>query len=358
MIEFESDYEQGAKIKVVGVGGAGGNAIDRMINSKMTGVEFIAINTDLQALKGNLAPTKIQIGAKVTKGLGAGANPEIGRKSAEEDKDKIADALIGADMIFITAGMGKGTGTGASPIIAEIAKSTNALTVAVVTKPFAFEGVKKEIIAEEGINELKEKVDTLIVIPNEKLLSISDTPLLVNDAFLKADEVLRNAVAGISDLIVMPGLINVDFADVKTVMTNKGNALMGIGVGTGDKKALQAAEMAITSPLLDNVSIDGAKAALINIVCGPDVTIPEINEAVSMIQKRMHNEGHIIWGIRIDEGMYNEVKMTVIATGFERKTKLPTKEIEVKESEHYESKIYRTTDLDTPAYIRRKISIE
>lgn len=320
MIEFESEWDRPARIKVIGVGGGGGNAINRMITSKVSGVEFVSLNTDVQVLRTSLAPTKIQIGSRLTKGLGAGANPEMGRRAAEEDKDRIADALVGSDMVFITAGMGGGTGTGASPVVAEVAKATNALTVAVVTKPFAFEGKAKILLAEAGLKALQEHADTVIVIPNERLLTLNGESLTLLEAFLKADEVLRNAVAGISELITVPGLINLDFADVRTIMANMGGALMGIGVGTGEKKAVVAAETAITSPLLEDLTIDGAKGILINVTCGPDVTIMEINEAISMIQKRAHKDAHLIFGARIDEGLYNEVRITVIATGFDKIT--------------------------------------
>lgn len=371
MIKFENEWEKPAKIKVVGIGGAGGNAINRMINSKVIGVEFIAINTDVQVLQSNLAPLKIQIGAKVTRGLGAGAVPEIGRKSAEEDRDKIADALAGADMIFLTAGMGGGTGTGASPIIAEIAKTTNSLTVGVVTKPFEFEGVTKAKIAEQGIAELKDKIDTLITIPNEKLFAISNEQTSFFETFVLVDEVLKNAVAGISDLITYPGVINVDFADVKTIMSMRGGALMGIGIGTGPSKALLAAESAITSPLLDDVKIDGARGVLINVTAGADLTAKELNEAISMIRKRVDADAHIIFGARQDEAMYNEVKITIVATGFDIKRTddhvISFKQVvedknSVKEKEGISLKEFIEIDkvdssLETPAYVRRKAAL-
>lgn len=377
MIEFENEWDRPARIKVVGVGGGGGNAINRMIISKMAGIEFIAINTDVQVLKSNISPLKIQIGSRITKGLGAGAVPEVGKKAAEEDKDRIADALLGADMVFITAGMGGGTGTGASPIVAELAKATGALTVAVVTKPFQFEGKTKFLIAEEGTKALSEKVDTLITIPNERLLTIGGDQLPFMESFQKADEVLRNAVAGISELITVPGLINLDFADVRTIMSNMGGALMGIGIGTGEKKAIMAAEAAISSPLLEDVSIDGAKGILVNITFGPDLTIKEVNDAVSMIQKRADSNVHLIFGARVDESLYNEVRITVIATGFGiRKEQKPAikeilKNVEKKEevlvkpqpepivisrpaSEMQES-LY--SDWETPAFVRRRTEI-
>ena len=376
MIEFENEWDRPAKIKVVGIGGGGGNAINRMILSKVQGVEFISINTDVQVLQMNLAPLKIQIGAKITRGLGSGAVPEIGKKAAEEDRDRIADALAGADMIFLTAGMGGGTGTGASPVIAEIAKAANALTVAVVTKPFDFEAPTKARIAEEGVNQLKDKVDTLITIPNEKLFAIANNETPFFETFVLADEVLKNAVAGISDLITYPGIINVDFADVKTIMSLRGGALMGIGVGTGPSKAVLAAEAAITSPLLEDVRIDGARGVLINVTCGPDLAAKELNEAISMIKKRVDNDAHIIFGARLDDAMYNEVKITVIATGFDLRRDsgegvIRFKDIAVGDEsakngfasegaylkEFAEIDDKENSNLETPAYVRRKASL-
>lgn len=305
----------GAKIKVIGVGGGGGNAVNSMIRSGLTGVEFIAANTDRQALGANLAEVKIPLGSELTKGLGAGANPEIGRKAALEDYHKIADVLQGADMVFITAGMGGGTGTGAAPVIAKIAKELGILTVGVVTKPFDFEGRKRKRQAEEGIRFLKEGVDSLITIPNQRLLSIAGNNMAIIDAFRKADEVLLNAVQGISDLINHTGLVNSDFADVRTIMANKGLALMGTGSGEGEHRAVEAATNAISSPLLEDVSVDGATGLIINITGGADLTAFEVNEATTLIMEAAHEDAEIIWGTVIDESMKSRVKITVIATG-------------------------------------------
>jgi len=308
-----------AVIKVVGVGGGGTNAINRMIESGLKGVEFIAINTDAQQLAMSQADIKIHIGEKVTKGLGAGSNPEIGAQAAEESRDKIREALQGADMVFITAGKGGGTGTGAAPIIAEIAKEEiGALTVGVVTRPFKFEGRRRAIQAEEGIKKLKQKVDTLIVIPNDNLLAISDKKTSILEAFKMADDVLRQGVQGITDLITVPGLINLDFADVKAIMKDAGSALMGIGVASGDNRAVQAAELAITSPLLEE-SIEGAKGILLNISGGPDLGIYEVHEAAEIIAKAADPDANIIFGAVIDESLGDQVKVTVIAAGFDKK---------------------------------------
>ena len=306
----------GAKIKVVGVGGGGGNALNTMILAGLTGVDFIAANTDCQALQHNRAATKIQLGALVTKGLGAGANPEIGRQAALEDRDRILAALEGADMVFVTAGMGGGTGTGGAPIIADLARSIGALTVGVVTKPFIFEGKRRLKQAEHGISELKGTVDTLITIPNQRLLAVADERTTLLDTFKKADEVLLNAVQGISDLITIPGLINVDFADVRTIMSNMGVALMGTGSATGLERALVAAKLAIESPLLEDVQIDGATGILINITGGGNMTLVEVNQACSLIQEAAHEDANIIFGSVIDDEMGEVLKITVIATGF------------------------------------------
>src|SRR5713101_3753722 len=287
-----------------------------MILAGLTGVDFIAANTDCQALQHNRAGTKVQLGAQVTKGLGAGANPEVGRQAALEDRDKILDALEGADMIFVTAGMGGGTGTGGAPIIAELARSLGALTVGVVTKPFVFEGKRRLKQAEHGISELKNAVDTLITIPNQRLLALSDERTTLLDTFKKADEVLLNAVQGISDLITIPGLINVDFADVRTIMSNMGVALMGTGRASGELRALSAAKQAVESPLLEDVQIDGATGILINITGGPNMTLVEVNQACSLIQEAAHEDANIIFGSVIDDEMGDEMKITVIATGF------------------------------------------
>ncbi len=314
---LRSDIENFALIKVVGVGGGGSNAVNRMIRAELMGVEFIAVNTDAQALLLSDAPHKIRIGDKVTKGLGAGADPSIGRKSAEDDSEKLYEALKEADMIFVTAGMGGGTGTGAAPIIAEIAKDIGALTVAVVTKPFAFEGSKRKLLAEQGINDLVDKVDTLITIPNDRLLQVVEKRTSMVDAFRIVDDVLRQGVQGISDLITVPGLINLDFADVKTIMSNAGSALMGIGHGSGETRAGDAARQAIMSPLLEQ-SIDGARGVLFTITGGPDLTLFEVNEAAEIIHAAADPEANIIFGAVIDDRMAQDVKISVIATGFDQ----------------------------------------
>jgi len=308
--------ELGASIKVVGVGGGGGNALNTMILAGLTGVDFIAANTDCQALQHNRAANKIQLGAMVTKGLGAGANPEIGRQAALEDREKLLAALEGADMVFVTAGMGGGTGTGGAPIIADLARSVGALTVGVVTKPFTFEGKRRLKQADHGIAELKNAVDTLITIPNQRLLAVADERTTLLDTFKKADEVLLNAVQGISDLITIPGLINVDFADVRTIMSNMGVALMGTGTAKGETRALVAARAAVESPLLEDVQIDGATGILINITGGANMTLVEVNQACSLIQEAAHEDANIIFGSVIDDDMGEDLKITVIATGF------------------------------------------
>ncbi|HVE72975.1 MAG TPA: cell division protein FtsZ [Thermoanaerobaculia bacterium] len=311
----------GAKIKVVGVGGGGGNAVNRMIQAGIKGVEFLVANTDLQAMRTSLAPVKLQIGGKLTKGLGAGANPEVGKQAALEDTDRILEALSGADMIFITTGMGGGTGTGAAPIIASLAAELGSLTVAVVTKPFGFEGKRRRVQAEQGIRALRDTVDTLITIPNERLLNFVERGTSLSDAFKIADDILRQAVQGISDLITVPGEINLDFADVKTIMHGMGMALMGTGVSQGEHRAVEAAQRAISSPLLEEASIEGAKGVLINITGGPDMTLFEVHEAASVIQSAADEEANIIFGTVIDPRMKDEVKVTVIATGFDAATK-------------------------------------
>ena len=313
----ETELPQTARIKVIGVGGGGGNAINTMISEGIRNVDFVAANTDIQALENNLAGTKIQLGAGLTKGLGAGANPEIGRSSALEDQARIAECLEGSDMVFVTAGMGGGTGTGAAPVIANIAREQGALTVGVVTKPFQFEGRRRLRQAEEGIRSLANAVDTLIIIPNQRLLAISGDHTTILEAFKKADEVLLHAVQGISDLITVPGLINVDFADVRTIMNGKGLALMGTGTASGPSRALEAAETAISSPLLEDVSIEGATGILVNLTGGLDVTLAELNEALSLIEQAAHEDAQIIFGNVIDESLRDEVKITVIATGFD-----------------------------------------
>ncbi len=316
LIELE-DAQNPAKIKVIGVGGGGGNAINTMIASGLAGVEFIAANTDLQALDANLAAQKVHLGSKTTKGLGAGANPTVGREAALEETSRLTEVLQGADMVFVTAGMGGGTGTGGAPIIAQVARELGALTVGVVTKPFTFEGRKRMRNADEGIEELQRTVDTLITIPNQRLLSVAGQATTMLDAFRKVDEVLLNAVQGISDLITIHGFINVDFADVRTVMSNTGRALMGTGYAAGDRKALEAAQQAVSSPLLEDTTIDGATGILINITGGPDLTLAEINEAATLIQEAAHEDANIIFGSVIDANMEDQVRITVIATGFD-----------------------------------------
>ena len=316
MIEIIPDLKNNARMKVVGLGGAGGNAVNRMISVNLSGVDFVAVNTDVQVLEGNLSPIKIQIGSELTKGLGAGANPEIGQKAAEADKDHIRDVLEDADMVFITAGMGGGTGTGAAPVVAELAKEMGILTVGVVTKPFRFEGKRRTKLAEDGIQKLREFVDTLIVIPNERLLNIVEKNTSMLEAFQTADDILRQGVQGISDLINVPGLINLDFADVKTIMSGMGDALMGIGVASGDDRAIAAAKAAISSPLLEDVSINGAKGVLVSVSGNSDIGLHEINEAISIVENAASDDANIIFGTVIDPTMDKELKITVIATGF------------------------------------------
>lgn len=308
----------GARIKVIGVGGGGGNAVNRMIEAGVEGIEFLVANTDLQALKRSRAPIKIQLGGKLTKGLGAGANPEVGRDAALEDTEKIIEALEGADMVFVTTGLGGGTGTGAAPIIASLATELNALTVAVVTKPFLFEGRRRMLQADHGLKELRECVDTVITIPNERLLHSVDRNVSLTDAFKMADDVLRQAVQGISDLITVPGLINLDFADVKSIMAGMGLALMGAGRAGGENRALEATQQAISSPLLEEATIEGAKGVLINITGGSDLTLFEVNEASSIIREAADDDANIIFGAVIDETIRDEMKITVIATGFDK----------------------------------------
>ncbi|MCX7955886.1 MAG: cell division protein FtsZ [Patescibacteria group bacterium] len=366
---------QEARIKVIGVGGGGGNAISSMVEEGgIKGVDFIAVNTDAQALLANKATIKIQIGENLTKGLGSGGNPEIGRQAAEESREKLKEELTGADMIFITCGEGGGTGTGASPIIAEIAKETGALTIAVVTKPFDFEGVKRKFTAEDGIANLKEKVDTLIVVPNQKILNIIDKKTSILEAFKKIDQVLVSGVKGIAELITTPGLINVDFADVKSIMSNSGTALMGMGLASGDKRAMAAIKQAISSPLLD-ISIEGAKGVLLNIVGGPDLTMSEVDEAASIIAKSVDPDANIIFGAVIDDKMMDQLKVTIIATRFDDnklrffkfkkndekkeekdsdlKDKLDEEKIEdIKDDEEFFDE--ESSEFDIPAFLRKK----
>lgn len=317
MALVKPDTTRLAKIRVLGVGGGGGNALNSMIaQNKIVGVEFIAVNTDAQVLLANQAPTKIQIGEKLTRGLGVGGDPNLGRQAAEESRDKIKELLLDSDMVFITAGMGGGTGTGAAPVIAEIAKETGALTVAITTKPFAFEGARRSVSAEEGIEQLKDKVDTLIVIPNQRLMDVIDRKVTLLDAFRVADGVLSQGVQGISEIITVPGLINVDFADVKTIMKDAGSALLGIGTGVGEARAQMAARAAISSPLLD-LSIDGARGVLFNISGGHDLTMVEVDEAAHIISEHCDTDANIIFGASIDPKLSDQVRITVIATGFD-----------------------------------------
>ena len=319
MIEFDENKNLAAKVKIIGIGGGGNNALSTMISYQLTGVEFIAANTDAQALAANMAPMKLQLGENLTKGLGAGANPEIGRKAALEDVEKIREALKGSDMVFITAGLGGGTGTGGGPVIAEVAREMGALTVAIVTKPFHFEGKKRMKQAEEGLANLKMTADALITIPNQRLLSISGKSMTLLEAFKKADEVLYHAAKGISDIIVGHGIINLDFADVRTVMSETGMALMGTGIASGENRSVEAAQRAISSPLLEDITIEGAKGLLINITGGENMTLSEINEATTLIQKETHEDANVIWGMVVDKAMKEEIRVTVIATGFGKK---------------------------------------
>jgi len=316
MFELNEEASTPAKIKVIGLGGGGSNAINSMIQAHVEGVEFIVANTDMQALSSSLAPTKMQLGSQLTKGLGAGANPEIGKRAALEDLDRLAGLLDGADMVFVTAGMGGGTGTGAAPVITSIAKEKGCLTVAVVTKPFLFEGKRRLVQAEAGLRELRSTCDTLITIPNQRLLSVVGKQTSLRDAFRICDDVLRQAVQGISDLITIPGLINLDFADVQTIMSEMGMALLGTGVARGENRAAEAAQKAISSPLLEESSIEGARGVLINITGGPDLTLFEVNEASSIIKEVAHEDAQIIFGSVIDDNMQAEIRVTVIATGF------------------------------------------
>ncbi len=315
MIEYV-DASEGARIKVVGVGGGGGNAVNTMIAAGLPGVEFIAANTDAQALRANLASVKLQLGEKLTRGLGAGGKPIVGRQAAEEDVERIREQVSGADMVFVTAGMGGGTGTGAAPVVARIAKECGALTVGVVTKPFTFEGRQRGKQADEGMRELKASVDTLIAIPNQRLLNVAGRNSSILETFRKADDVLLQAVRGIADLITVHGLINLDFADVRAIMCEMGMAMMGAALASGENRAIEAAQRAISSPLLEDVKIEGARGVLINITGGPDLTLHEVNEAATLIQEEADPDANIIFGAVIDESMGDEVRITVIATGF------------------------------------------
>lgn len=360
MLEFDVDMDQFAQIKVIGVGGGGNNAVNRMIESDLKGVEFIAINTDKQALFTSKAEHKIQIGEKLTRGLGAGANPEIGKKAAEESRDDIHKVLEGADMVFITAGMGGGTGTGAAPIVAEVAKELGILTVGVVTKPFTFEGKRRLLHAEQGIQELKGRVDTLVTIPNDRLLQVIEKKTTMLDAFRIADDVLMQGVQGISDLIAVPGLVNLDFADVKTIMLEQGLAHMGIGRASGENRAAEAAKQAIHSPLLET-SIEGAKGVLLNITGGPNLGLFEVNEAAELVTQAADQDANIIFGAVINEDLKDEIRITVIATGFEQdlmklKDKVNVSEINAgkKEVAAGDGRVKNIDELDIPIFLRRK----
>lgn len=370
--EVKPKIETFARIKVIGVGGSGHNAIHRMMETGIRGVEFVAINTDAQALHNSEADHKIHIGKTITRGLGAGMNPDIGRAAAEESKDEILDVIHNADMVFITCGLGGGTGTGAAPVVAELAKKTGILTIGVVTKPFAFEGAKRKELAEKGLDNLKQHVDTIIVIPNDRILQIIDKKTSLLDAFRTVDDVLRQGVAGISDLITTPGMINVDFADVKAVMQNSGSALMGIGRGTGENRAMDAARAAIDSPLLD-MSIDGAHGVLFNITGGKDLGMYEVEEAAKFITKSVDQEARIIFGAVIDEELDEEVRITVVATGFDEKTRRAEPPPVIKQEEPVKSEMKKPStftprvieetpadmpeqdELEIPAFIRKKI---
>ncbi|MBC8277960.1 MAG: cell division protein FtsZ [FCB group bacterium] len=352
MIELDQSKDIGAKMKVIGIGGAGNNAINGMITSKLSGVDFIAINTDVQALEANHAGIRIPIGKDVTKGLGAGANPEIGRMAIEEDRAAVEEAIQGADMVFVTAGMGGGTGTGAAPVVAEIAKSMNALTVGIVTKPFLFEGPKRMKRADAGIEELKRQVDTLIIIPNQRLLALVDKETSLEQAFSIADNVLLQATKGISDLVNVPGLINLDFADVRTVMSEMGDALMGVGVAAGENRATQAAHRAISSPLLEEINISGAKGVLINITASSELALAEVNEANNIIFEAAGDDANIIFGVVFDDKMEDRLQVTVIATGFNRSEPAA----EIREFQKVKNVILEAVeeDIEKPAIDRRK----
>jgi len=350
--ELELDSTASARLKVIGVGGAGGNAVNRMIGAGLRGVDFIAANTDLQALNQSLAPTRLQIGPGATRGLGSGGDPSQGRRAAEEDEQSLHDSLVDSDMVFITAGMGGGTGTGAAPVVARLAKSTGALTVAVVTKPFLFEGRRRMRQGEEGLAELRAEVDTLIVIPNERLLTVVDRGTSLTDAFSVCDEVLLRATKGISDLVTVPGLVNLDFADVKAVMSNRGNALMGTGRAQGEHRATEAAQMAVSSPLLEDVSIAGAEGVLVNITGGRDLTLHEVNEASSVVVAAAGDDANVIFGAVIDPNMDGEIQITVVATGFGRRDARVLSLVDAKPAARPEE-LVDDNDRQIPAWKRR-----
>jgi cell division protein FtsZ len=353
MFEFDETLDQTAKIKVIGVGGGGSNVVDAMINANITGVEFIVANTDAQALKRSIAPMKVQLGTKLTKGLGAGASPDTGREAAMEDRSRISELLTGADMVFVACGLGGGTGTGAAPVIADVARELGALTVGVVTKPFTREGRQRLIKAEGGVEELKKVVDSLIVIPNDRLVGLAGKNMSILDAFKPSDDVLRQAVQGISDLITTSGLINVDFADVKSVMSERGMAMMGIGVASGEKRASEAAQQAISSPLLEDIDISGAKGVLVNISGSSNMTMEEFDEASRIVHEKVHEDANIIVGLVINEDLEDEIKITAIATGFGdsfEKSKCHLKNLKNDVAKMIGSKV----DLDVPTIIRNQ----
>lgn len=354
---FYMDESSGfsARLKVVGVGGGGCNALNNMVDAGVQGVDFIGINTDMKSLSMCKAPVKIQIGAKLTRGLGAGADPEVGKKAALEDVDRIREHLSGTDMVFITCGLGGGTGTGASPVIAEISKELGALTVAIATKPFAFEARARMEQAERGVAQLKSSVDSLITIPNQRLLSIGGKHMTVMEAFLKADEVLLNAVRSISDLIVGSGYVVVDFADVKTIMAERGMAIMGVGTASGENRAREAAQKAISSPLLEDISIHGARGVLINVTGNTDITLAEVNEASTLIQEQAHENAKVIWGLVFDDSMEDTVRITVIATGFDEQVLTGTDNVEPLVIPR--GKLFDDED-QVPAFIKKKMTID
>ncbi|PLX89671.1 MAG: cell division protein FtsZ [Desulfuromonas sp.] len=356
MFQFEESLDQQAKIKVIGVGGGGGNAVNTMIACQVSGVEFITANTDAQALRKSAAPMKVQLGGQLTKGLGAGANPEVGRDAAEEDRKRLEEMFSGSDMVFVAAGLGGGTGTGAAPVIAKAAKDAGALTVGIVTKPFSREGKQRMKRADAGVEELRKVVDSLVVIPNDRLLGLAGKNMSILDAFKPADDVLRQAVQGISDLIITEGLINVDFADVRTVMSNRGMAMMGIGVASGERRAAEAAHGAISSPLLEDIDISGAMGVLVNISGSSNMTMEEFEEASTIIHEKVHEDANIIVGLVIDEELGDAIKITAIATGFgdsfASQQKLDRAELD--ERTRVMGRIYPKSDSDVPTYIRKQ----
>ena len=359
MIELDNYFERGAKIRVVGVGGGGGNAVNSMIDKGLQGVDFIVVNTDMQALERNKAPNKIQIGKNLTRGLGAGADPTIGQRSVEEDRDELARALAGSDMVFVTSGMGGGTGTGGAPVVANIAKSQGALVVGIVTRPFNCEGKRRMAQAEAGLEELKKQVDTLIVIPNQKLLAIVERNTPLREAFAKADDILWSATRGISEIITVPGLVNRDFADVRTIMREMGDALMGTGIASGENRATEAAHAAISSPLLEGVSISGAQGVLVNVTGGSSMSLIEFDEAVSVIKEAAGDDANVIMGAVIDETLQDAVMVTVIATGFNRRQASAVRIAKpvAKVIDHIPTGPGEYQRLDEPAFTRRGIEI-